>query len=381
MNTIIKIALAATLVIFVQNVHAQVDGTETKEERRIREGKEALEENRAKVEVDKQEQIAYLKGKRELVEEQWKNTLKYRVSRIIKDSEKLGRTEEETETLKKAAAQEVALNIENQLAIIDNQIALVERTGYMAPDTPSSLEIGFGNEDGEGNRVFGVAYKSNKSVKRQYDRRTYGETVIATGLNNVVSDNGEIGDDFTIGGSRFFEFGHAWKTRVFKNSGALQFKYGWSIQSNKVAFKRNETLVVDNDQSSLQEFPVELRKAQLRTTNLVIPLHLEFGGWKKEQGEDYVRYRIGGKFRMGVGVYGGVRLGTQQKLKYRENGERVKVKNRQDFGGDNFVFGLSSYVRVTGDLSLYGKYDLTSSFNTASLGDANNVSLGLRLDL
>lgn len=362
MNTIMKLALAATLVIFVQNVNAQDD-------------------NETIQDVDKQEQIAYLKAKRIQVEEDWKNTLKYKVERIVKDSQELGRSEEEIETLKKAAAQEVALNIQNQLAIIDNQIALVERTGYMDPDMPSSLEIGFGKEDRNGNRVLGVAYKTNKATKRQYDRRTYGETVIATGLNNVVSNNAEIGDDFTIGGSRFFEFGHAWKTRVFKNSGALQFKYGWSIQSNKVSFKRNETLVVENDQASLQEFPVELRKAQLRTTNLVIPLHLEFGGWKKEQGEDYVRYRIGGKFRMGVGIYGGVRLGTQQKLKYRENGERVKVKNRQDFGGDNFVFGLSSYVRITGDLSLYGKYDLTSSFNTTSLGDVNNVSLGLRLDL
>ena len=245
----------------------------------------------------------------------------------------------------------------------------------------ASLEIGFGNPDRDGDRVIGVAYKTSKPVNRQYDRRTYGETVIAIGLNNGVSDNAEIGDDFSIGGSRFFEFGHAWKTRVFKNSGALQFKYGWSIQSNKVAFKRNETLVVDNDQASFQEFPVELRKAQLRTTNLVIPLHLEFGGWKKEQGEDYVRYRIGGKFRMGVGVYGGVRLGTQQKLKYTENGERIKVKNRQDYGGDNFVFGLSSYVRVTGDLSIYGKYDLTTAFNTTGLGDVNNVSLGVRFDL
>ena len=66
MNTIIKIALAATLVFFVQNLHAQVDGNETKEERKIREGMEALEKNGDKVELDKQEQIAYLKAKRAL---------------------------------------------------------------------------------------------------------------------------------------------------------------------------------------------------------------------------------------------------------------------------------------------------------------------------
>lgn len=364
MNTIIKLALVATLAIFAQNIQAQDDPVSI--ERQLK---------------DEQDQIEYLKKKKQLLIDGEKESLKRRVTyinRLVSEGEI---TEAEAIQKKKEYAEKVALNIENETAIIDNQIALVERNGSINSNVGSQVVLGFGAEDGEGKKIYGVSINDGKVKNVQYDRRTYGETVIAIGLNNAVSDNSEIGDDFTIGGSRFFEFGHAWKTRVFKNSGALQFKYGWSVQSNKVSYKRNETLVVENDQASFQEFPLELRKAQLRTTNLVIPLHLEFGGWKKEQGEDYVRYRIGGKFRMAVGVYGGVRLATQQKLKYRENGERVKIKNRQDFGGDNFVFGLSSYVRITGDLSLYGKYDLTNSLNTTGLGDVNNVSLGLRLDL
>jgi hypothetical protein len=363
MNTIMKLALVATLAIFAQNVNAQENN------------------NQSKQEVDKQEQIAYLKERRVQVETDWKNTLKYRVERIIKDSKELGRSEQEIETLKKAAAQEVALNIQNQQTIIDNQIALVERTGYADPSVGSSVEIGFGGKDSEGNRVLGVAYNSNKSGTRRYDVRTYGENVFAFGLNNVISENAEIGDDFSIGRSRFFEYGYALKTRVFKNSGALHFKYGLSIQINKLVSRNNETLVIGDDGVSFQEFPFELRKSQLRGTNLVIPLHLEFGGWKKEQGEDYVRYRTAGKFRMGVGVYAGVSLGEQQKLKYREDGNRVKIKNRRDFGGDNFVFGLSSYIRLYDDLSLYGKYDLSSIVEIEGLGEVNNVSLGLRWDL
>ena len=63
------------------------------------------------------------------------------------------------------------------------------------------------------------------------------------------------------------------------------------------------------------------------------------------------------------------------------DGDRIKSKARQDFGGDNFVYGISSYIRLTGDLSLYGKYDLSTAFKTQSLGEVHNVSLGLRLDL
>lgn len=371
MNTIIKLALVATLAIFAQNAKAQESGDTSTDN----------STETTKLEINKQEQIKFLKERRAQVEEDWKNTLKYRVERIIKDSEKLGRTEQEIETLKKAASQEVALNIQNQQAIIDNQIALVERTGFLDPSVGSSIEIGFGNRDNEGNRIVGVAINSNKSGTRRYDLRTYGENVFAFGLNNVVSDNAEIGDDFSIGRSRFFEYGYAWKTRVFKNSGALHFKYGLSVQINKLVAKNNETLVIGDDGVSFQEFPFELRKSQLRATNLVIPLHLEFGGWKKEQGEDYVRYRTAGKFRMGVGVYAGVSLGEQQKIKYREGADRVKIKNRRDFGGDNFVFGVSSYVRLYEDLSIYGKYDLSSIVDIQGLGEVNNVSLGLRWDL
>jgi len=43
--------------------------------------------------------------------------------------------------------------------------------------------------------------------------------VLAFGLNNAIVE-GESFDDspYKIGGSRFFEIGWAWKTRVFKNS-------------------------------------------------------------------------------------------------------------------------------------------------------------------
>lgn len=377
MNSIIKLALVAALAIFAQNVNAQ----ETKEEKREREQKELIDKTKIEIEKSKINQIATLKSRREEIREDGKRTLKIRIETINAWKDKWELTPEEVEERKKKAAEEIAANIENQLAIIDNQIALVERTGRIDPSQGTSLLVGLGNQDEDGNRILGIAYNTNKTRVTTYDNRTYGEMVIATGLNNVVSDNAEIGDDFSIGRSNFFELGYAWKTRVFENSGSLQFKYGLSLQSNKVFKKNNEIAVVTNGVTAFEEFPFNLKKSQIRTTNLVVPLHLEFGGWKKIQEDNYVRYRTGGKFRMGIGGYAGVRLGTQQKLKYKENGERIKTKSRQDLGGDNLVYGISSYIRVTGDLSIYGKYDLSSAFKAQGLGEVNNVSLGLRLDL
>ncbi|WP_396597210.1 hypothetical protein [Dokdonia sp. R86516] len=387
MKSIIKIALAATVIIFAQNVHAQdtESPVETEKEQKIREmkewkaeyDKEHAEENEQK----KHEQITALNKRKEDVIKSWKEALKVRIEAGNRLRDSGFYTQEELETSKKKAAEEVALNIENELAIINNQIELVKRTGHINSLYGTSVEIGLGGMDQDGNRVLGVAVNRNRPGVTNYDRRTYGETVFAMGLNNAISDNADIGDDFSIGKSTFVELGYAWKTRVFENSGALQFKYGLSLQSNFLSIKDNRTLESVDGENTFQEFPFDLKKAKIRVTNLVVPLHFEFGGWKKEQKEDYVRYRTGGKFRMGIGGYAGVRLGTQQKLKYKENGDRVKTKSRQDYDGDNLVYGLSSYIRVTGDLSLYAKYDLSSAFKTVELGEVNNISLGLRLDL
>lgn len=365
MKLILKIALAATLVIFAQNVKAQEGATMTEKELK-----------------DITDQIELLNSKKKLVIDQEKLSLKNEVVFLNKQVKEGKLTQEAADQKKQEFAEKVALNIENEIAIIDNQIALIERNGDIDNSVGTQILFGIGHEDENGKRIFGMTVDDGKTVKKKkYDVRTYLETVLAFGLNNAIVDNSDIGDDFKVGRSRFFELGLAWKTRVFKNSGALHLKYGASLQINKLFVEDNQTLVVNDDSASFQEFPIDLDKSQLRFSNLVVPVHLEFGGWKKEQLEDAVRYRIGRKFRMGIGGYVGVRLGTQQKLKYKEDGERVKVKEKQDFGGDTFVYGLSSYIRVTGDLSLYGKYDLSTAFNTQNLGDVNNVSLGLRLDL
>ncbi len=363
MNTIIKLALAATLAIFAQNVQAQDDPISI--ERKLQNAKD---------------QIEYLKGKRQLLIDGEKQGLKNRVYFINSELENGRITEEEAEQQKKAAAEKAALNIENETAIIDNQIALVERNGKINNNVGTQVLLGFGHQDGDGKQVFGLTVDNGKVGSVTYDKRTYSEFVLAFGLNNAITDVGELGDDFSIGRSRFFELGVAWKTRILDNSGALQFKYGLSLQINKLFAKDNQTLVESAEVSNFQEFPSELRKSQLRFSNLVVPVHIEFGGWKKEEEDDKVRYRIAGKFRMGIGGYAGVRLGTQQKLKFREDGERIKTKEKQDFGGDNFVYGLSSYIRLSNDLSLYGKYDLSSVLDTQDLGEVNNVSLGIRWD-
>jgi len=178
---------------------------------------------------------------------------------------------------------------------------------------------------------------------------------------------------------RQVELGWAWKTRVFENSNAMRLKYGFSFQWNKFTPKDDKYFVQNGDLTTLEEFPGNLTESEFRITNLVIPVHFEFGPSKKIDKENYFRYSTRRQFKVGIGGYGGFNIGTQQKLRYKEDGDRVKQKIRRDYNASTFVYGLSGYVGY-GGIGLYVKYDLNPLFKDQAI-DQHNISLGFRFDL
>jgi hypothetical protein len=317
---------------------------------------------------------------------QEKEALKVEIEEINKRLENKQITQSEAQTLKEEAAKKRALNIENRLSILDNQIALIERNDgqVLVIDTIGYLggiEIGFGHEDVNNNKLFGLKYtKGNKNAKVKYDVKTYSDLVVAVGLNNAIIDGQNLDDSpYKIGGSRFFELGWQWRTRVFENSNFLRFNYGFSFQFNGLKPKDNRYFVNNNDEIVLEEFGLDLDKAKLRMDNLVFPFHFEFGPSKIRENKDSIRYSLDKKFRVGLGGYGGFNLGTRQKLKYERDGENVKDKFKRDYNTSNLIYGLSAYAGF-GGTTLYMKYDLNPIFHDA-LVEQRNISLGLRFDL
>ncbi|WP_311196054.1 hypothetical protein [Antarcticibacterium sp. 1MA-6-2] len=72
-------------------------------------------------------------------------------------------------------------------------------------------------------------------------------------------------------------------------------------------------------------------------------------------------------------------IGERQKLKYKDDGEKVKRKLKGDYNTNDIIYGLSAYIGW-GDTTLYAKYDLNPLFDEPNV-ELNNVSLGLRFDL
>lgn len=264
---------------------------------------------------------------------------------------------------KKEIAKKYALEIQKRVTDIKN--------GTEGLDGNYSLIIG-----GEGF----ISLKSKSDTIRKRDRRTYSDIVLAVGFNNTLQKGRSLNDsDYKAAGSRFFELGFAWRTRVFKESNWLRFKYGVSLQYNSLKPKDNQYFVKDGDETLLEVFPHELRKSKIRFTNLVVPIHFEFGPSKKIEREHYFRYSTRKKFKIGLGGYTGLRIGAKQKLKYSVDGDRERDKQKNDFNANDFVYGLSGYLSW-GGIGLYTKYDLNPLFASPNVKQ-NNISLGIRFDM
>lgn len=327
--------------------------------------------------------IETLKTQKEKITQQEKEALKQEVKDINRRLQDGDLSPEEAKVLKAEVAKKRALNIENRVAIIDNQISLLERNQGQTL-TISEDDDDYDDDEGFSIRIDGepIFFTNSRRWKDdiKYDRRTYSDPVFAIGLNNALIDGQSLDNSpYKIGGSRFFEMGWQWRTRVFRNSNWLRFNYGFSFQFNGLKPDDNQVFVREGDQTVLEEFEFELDKSKLRMDNLVFPVHFEFGPSRFRKTEKSIRYSIHNQFRMGIGGYGGFNLGTRQKLKYTRDGEKVKDKFKRDYNTSDLIYGLSGYIGVD-EVLLYVKYDLNPIFKDADV-EQRNISLGLRFDL
>ncbi len=307
--------------------------------------------------------IERLEQQKEKIIAEEKEALKKEVEKINQRVEKKEIDWEEAEKLKREAAKKHALNIHNRVAIIDNQIALLTRED-------EDEDWDWDQEDEEDDEWYN---------KDRYDR-TSSQLVVAAGFNNALTEGQSLNDsDFKVGGSRFFELGIAWRTRVFEETNWLRFRYGFSFQFNGLKPTDNRYFVKDGDLTGLEEYPLDLDKSKFRMDNLVFPVHFEFGPSTKIDSEKGMWFSTKHKLKIGLGGYAGFVLGERQKLKFEEDGEDVKQKLKGDYNTNDFVYGLSGYLGW-GGTALYVKYDLNPIFEDPN-PELHNMSIGLRFDM
>ena len=331
---------------------------------------------------DYQKEIENLRQQKQEIEIQEREALKEEVESINKRLEQGSITPEEAKLLKESAAKTRALNIEDRQDIIDSRIALLERNKGELMDENENQNIW---EEGVGVTVNvgdeEVEIFDSKNTFHKYDRRTYSNFIIAFGLNNAIPEGGSLNDSpYNAWRSRYFEIGWAWRTRVFNNSNFMRFHYGLSFTFNGLRNTDNLYYTQNGEGEIIRDvFPTSLSKSKLRTDNLIIPLHFEFGPSRKTETETRVRYSIRRQLRIGVGGYGGINLGTRQKLKYRVDGQRIKEKSAGIFDPNQFVYGLSGWIGI-GCVQFNVRYDLQTILKNTDVQE-KNISFGLRFEI
>lgn len=223
-----------------------------------------------------------------------------------------------------------------------------------------------------------------KPGKKKYrsEARTTSQFVFGFGLNNVLTE-GDLSsldnNGIKLSNSRFYEWGITWKTRLAENSALLQLKYGLSFTFNNLRPENNQYYAKNGDQTLLVDHPSTLTdEPYFRTTNLVIPIHLEFDFSKKKVKDENVIIKSQKGMRLGIGGYGGLNVRSKQLLEYKADGLRTEQITRGNYNTSNIVYGVSAYIGYK-DFSIYSKYDLNPLFSKNPI-EQNNVSLGIRFD-
>lgn len=329
----------------------------------------------------------------ETITKEEKLNLKGEVEAVNVQLENGSITKEQADTKKKDLAQARATIIENRVAVAQEELKeLVQQkvNGKIAssenPLNQKDSLIYNGKKYSISVKVKDSTYIDADGIKRVYkkkykeysERRTTSQFVFALGLNNVVTDGSVENSDFKFAGSRFYEWGVSYNTRIDKSHNLLHLKYGASLVYNDLRPTENRVFAVNENQTTLQTSAIDLKSSRFRNVYLVAPLHLEFDFTKKKEKEGKTYFNTHNSFRLGVGGYAGIRIKSKQKIEYEIDDVDYDEKAKGDFNASNFIYGLSAYVGYK-ETSLYIKYDLNPIFQD-NVVKQNNVSLGIRFD-
>lgn len=209
-----------------------------------------------------------------------------------------------------------------------------------------------------------------------------GNFVLEFGLNRGLSAP----DTLSLGlfGSRTVNVYYQYSFRILKSNFSFVPGIGLSLER----FKFKDNLLVGyarNDQSSiLLNSPADtipgIKKSMLITNYIDVPLEIQYS----TNPDDPAR-----SFKISVGGRIGFMFDSFNKVKYKENGELKKIKNKQDFNLNKLRYGLTARIGV-GNFSLFGYYNLSPLFekgkglsdgagSTSVKNDFSTLTIGISL--
>jgi hypothetical protein len=183
-------------------------------------------------------------------------------------------------------------------------------------------------------------------------------------------------------GSRALNIYYQYDMRILKSKFSFHPGIGFGMERYK--FRNGYILAYDNNGVLSMQTPSQyktgisgLTKSQFVTNYLDIPMELRFS----TNPDDPTR-----SFKISVGGRFGYLLSAYTKVKYREDGDKIKIKEKRDFNLNNYRYGI--YAKIGGgNFSMFGYYNLSTLFKTGQgpiFGNSeptemNNFTVGISL--
>jgi len=171
-------------------------------------------------------------------------------------------------------------------------------------------------------------------------------------------------DDFDLpyGGSLNFNL-HVLRHRLPIISNALRLEYGLTLSWLQYKFSNDFRILEDTIPFTVEDDGTKYKKNKLKTTFLELPLLLTITPGKNRS------------FYLSGGVFGGVLLGSKQKLK-TETRDKIKIKD--DFNLNKFRYGVIGRIGF-GPIAFYAELGLNKLFKDGLGPELVPFNIGISL--
>lgn len=144
---------------------------------------------------------------------------------------------------------------------------------------------------------------------------------------------------------------------------------GVGLGLNKYKLDDNITLSESGGVVTVDTLSFNADKSQLAVNYFDIPLEFRFYANPSDKRRS---------FKVGVGVKGGIRFSSHTKIKFEDEGDNVKLKEKRSYGLNRFRYGVTGRIGIAG-FNIFYYQSLSEMFDDGPEGTANttNITVGV----
>ncbi|AHJ97881.1 outer membrane beta-barrel protein [Hymenobacter swuensis] len=208
--------------------------------------------------------------------------------------------------------------------------------------------------------------RANRAVHSNFD--------IDLGLNALVNKRADVNGvtpELRPIASRYISLNWHYDIRLGRKGSVLFLRTGPELGFNNYMLDNNYQFLNNDGVTVLRKADTgrNLEKSKLSVTSINLPL-MPMLSFQDKKGKD--------AFRIGAGGFVGYRLGSHTKIKYQEDGDTKKDKDRGNYNLEDFQYGVQGLIGIRG-IDLFVKYNLNDTFKTNRGPQAQTLSFGVSL--